>query len=117
MIEKYHDRVSAPVLPAAPIHPFSAIVTLLMDNVVGSLEVADPLMLVVSCVGMGLLTTLIVTTIQQQTAHDSFGEALGKGLVMGVIAGIPFSVAGTAVGFALIGWSGLSSLLKAPVES
>jgi hypothetical protein len=114
MIEKYHDRVS--VVPPAPIHPFSAIVTLLMDNVVGSLEVADPFLLVVSCVGIGLLTTFIVTTIQQHTAQDTFGEALGKGLVMGVIAGIPFSVAGTAVGFALIGWSGLSSLLKAPAD-
>jgi hypothetical protein len=115
MIENYHDRVSSS-LPAAPIHPYSAIVTLLMDNVVGSLEIVDPLLLTVSCVGMGLLTTFIVTTIQQQTAHDSFGDALGKGLVMGVVAGIPFSIAGTAVGVTLIGWSGLSSLLKAPAE-
>jgi hypothetical protein len=114
MIENYHERVS--VIPPAPIHPFSAIVTLLMDNVVGTLEVADPFILAVSCVGIGLLTTCIVTTIQQQTARDSFGDALGKGLVMGVIAGVPFSIAGTAVGFALIGWSGLNNLLKAPAE-
>ena len=65
---------------------------------------------------MGLLTTSIVTIIQQQTAHDTFGEAISKGLVMGVIAGIPYSVAGTAVGFTLLGWSGLNSLLKAPAE-
>jgi Na+-driven multidrug efflux pump len=114
MIEKYQQHI--PVVPPAPIHPYSAIVTLLMDNVVGALEVADPFLLVVSCVGLGLLTTFVVTTIQQQTAHDSFGDAIGKGLLMGVIAGIPFSVAGTAVGVALIGWSGLNSLLNAPAE-
>jgi hypothetical protein len=87
-----------------------------MDNLVGALEVADPFLLVISCVSVGLLTTFVVTTIQQQTARDSFGEALSKGLVMGVIAGVPFSVAGTAVGFTLLGWSGLNRLLKAPTE-
>jgi hypothetical protein len=46
--------------------------------------------------------------VQRHIDNDTWGAALAKGLVMGIIAGVPYPVAGTAVGLPLLAWAGIS---------
>jgi hypothetical protein len=92
-------------IPPAPIHPLAALVTIVLDNVFGVFELVDPLALV--------LTTMLV---QRHLAKDSWGASVAKGLVMGIIAGVPFQVTGTAVGIPLLAWAGLHEWVKFPVS-
>jgi len=45
-------------------------------------------------------------------AKDGWGESVAKGLVMGIIAGVPISVTGTAVGGVLLAWAGLHEWVR-----
>jgi hypothetical protein len=101
-------------IPPAPIHPLAALATIVLDNLFALPELAGPEFwpfTVPLIGGVGLLTT---TMVQHYVAKDSWGEALAKGLVMGVIAGVPISVTGTAVGGVLLAWAGLHEWLKLP---
>ncbi len=49
------------------------------------------------------MTTIFV---QRYLAKDEWGPSVAKGLVMGIIAGVPFQVTGTAVGMPSC-WPGL----------
>ncbi len=101
-------------VPPAPIHPLAALVTIVLDNVFGWIEIVDPLAILLTSFlvgGIGFVTTLFV---QRYLAKDEWGVSAAKGLVMGVIAGVPFQVTGTAVGAALLGWAGASKWIKLP---
>ena len=52
------------------------------------------------------MTTMLV---QRYLAKDSWGASVAKGLVMGIIAGVPFQVTGTAVGIPLLAWAGCTN--------
>jgi hypothetical protein len=100
-----------------PVHPLSAIATVVLDWLWLVIEipesVAPPvgtLLLVLTCFGLGALALLVVMLVQRNVAHDRWGAAFAKGLVMGIVAGVPFPVAGTAVGGVLLGWAGLRRL-------
>ncbi len=102
------------VVPAAPIHPLAALTTIVLDNVFGWVEIVDPLSLLLTSFlvgGIGFVTTLFV---QRYLAKDEWGTSVAKGLVMGVISGVPFQVTGTAVGAILLGWAGASKWIKLP---
>jgi hypothetical protein len=101
-------------IPPAPIHPLAALTTIVLDNVFGIFELADPLALILTSVTVGVLDTLTTTLIQHYLAKDEWGPSLAKGLVLGIIAGVPFQVAGTAVGAILLGWAGASQWIKLP---
>jgi hypothetical protein len=60
---------------------------------------------------LGFLSTLFV---QRYLAKDDWGASVAKGLVMGIIAGVPFPVTGTAIGAILLGWAGASQWIKFP---
>jgi hypothetical protein len=47
-------------------------------------------------------------------AKDEWGPSIAKGLVMGVIAGVPFQVTGTAAGGLLLAWAGAHEWIKLP---
>lgn len=101
-------------VPPAPIHPLAALVTIVLDNVFGWIEIVDPVAILLTSFlvgGIGFATTLFV---QRYLAKDEWGESVAKGLVMGVIAGVPFQVTGTAVGAILLGWAGASKWIKLP---
>jgi len=101
-------------IPPSPIHPLAALATIVLDNLFGLPEVAGPEVWLISVPligGIGLLTT---TMVQHYLAKDSWGESIAKGLVMGIIAGVPFSVTGTAVGGVLLAWSGLHEWIRLP---
>ncbi len=101
-------------VPAAPVHPLAALATLVLDNVFGVVELADPLLLLVTGLTVGTICTVAVTMVQRYMAKDEWGPAIAKGLVMGIIAGVPFQVSGTVAGGLLLGWAGMHEWIKLP---
>ncbi len=108
-----------PLLPAArrpvpppPIHPLAALATLVLDNVFGVVEIVDPIALVLTSVSVGVIGGVTTMFVQRYLSKDSWGASIAKGLVMGVIAGVPFQVAGTVVGLPLLTWAGLHEWIK-----
>jgi hypothetical protein len=101
-------------IPPAPIHPLAALTTIVLDNVFGVFELLDPLALIFTSLTVGVLGTASTAMIQHYLSKDEWGPALAKGLVMGIIAGVPFQVTGTAVGAILLGWAGASQWIRLP---
>ena len=102
-------------IPPAPIHPLAALTIIVLDNVFGWIELFarwrhPGTSLLVG--GLGFLSTLFV---QRYLAKDEWGASVAKGLVMGIIAGVPFQVTGTAVGAVLLGWAGRKPVDQTPV--
>jgi len=101
-------------IPAPPIHPMAALVTLVLDNVFSVVEIVDPFMLLLTSLGVGVLGFVSTTLTQRFMAHDGWGPSVAKGLVMGIIAGVPYSVTGTAIGAPLLVWAGAHEWIKLP---
>ncbi len=101
-------------IPPAPVHPLAALTTLVLDNVFGVFEIVDPFALILTSVSVGILGTVTTTLVQRYLAKDGWGASIAKGLVMGVLAGVPFQVTGTAIGIPLLAWAGLHELIKLP---
>jgi len=102
-------------VPPSPIHPLAALSTIVLDNLFNIPEIALPetwLITVPLIAATGFLTTMFV---QRYLAKDSWGASVAKGLVMGIIAGVPFSVMGTASGGILLAWAGLHEWIKLPL--
>jgi hypothetical protein len=103
-------------VPAAPVHPLAALTTIVLDNIFGWIEIVDPFALLLTSFlvgGIGFVTTLFV---QRYLAKDEWGASVAKGLVMGVLAGVPYQVTGTAVGAILLGWAGANKWIKLPAR-
>jgi hypothetical protein len=101
-------------VPPAPIHPMAALATIVLDNVFGVLEIVDPFLLALTSLGVGAVGTVTTMLVQRYLAKDGWGASIAKGLVMGIIAGVPFQVTGTAVGIPLLAWAGLHEWVKLP---
>jgi len=104
-----HSPISAP-----PIHPLAALVTIALDGVFGVIEILDPLLLVFTCFGVGILGLVSTTLTQRYLDGDAWGPALAKGLAMGIFAGVPYPVAGTVIGAPLLIWAGAHQWIKLP---
>jgi hypothetical protein len=87
-----------------------------LDNIFGVIELVDPLALILTSVSVGVIGTVTTMFVQRYLAKDSWGASVAKGLVMGIIAGVPFQVTGTAVGAILLGWAGASQWIKLPAS-
>ncbi|MCL4530244.1 MAG: hypothetical protein M1282_12615 [Chloroflexi bacterium] len=107
-------KINRSPIPSAPVHPLSALATILLDNVFGAVEIVDPLLILLTGLTVGVVNTVTVTLVQRYLAKDDWGPSVAKGLVMGVIAGVPFSVSGTAVGGLLLAWAGAHEWIKLP---
>ena len=101
-------------IPPAPIHPLAALVTVVLDNVFGVFELVDPLLILFTSSIVATFGTLSTTLIQHYLAKDEWGKAVAKGVALGIIAGVPFSVTGTAFGVPLLAWAGLHEWIKLP---
>ncbi len=99
-------------IPPAPIHPLAALSTLVLDNIFGVFEIVDPFLLVLTSVSVGVLNAVATTLVQHFLSKEEWGPSIAKGMVMGIIAGVPFQVAGTVVGIPLLGWAGLHEWIK-----
>ena len=92
-------------IPASPIHPLSALVTVLLDNLFDLPELAGPEVWMITSPLVGGLCFVATTLVQRYLAKDEWGPAVAKGLVMGIVAGVPFSVTGTATGGMFLAWA------------
>lgn len=99
-----------------PIHPLAALVTIVLDSFFGFFEVVDPLILLFTSLGLGVLGFLSTLFTQRFLAGDTWGVSVAKGLAMGIVAGVPYSVMGTVVGVPLLAWAGLSQWAKLPAS-
>ena len=97
-----------------PLHPLAAFAIIALDGVFGTFEILDPFALIFTSVGVGLLGFASTTLVQRNLARDGWGVALTKGLVMGILAGVPYPVVGTAVGVPLLIWAGLQRFVRLP---
>jgi hypothetical protein len=101
-------------IPPAPVHPLAALATIVLDNLFALPEFAGPELWIITIPLVGGAGLVATTLVQRYLAKDSWGEAVAKGLVMGIIAGVPISVTGTAVGGVLLAWAGLHEWVKLP---
>src|SRR5664280_1986356 len=101
-------------IPPAPVHPLAALATIVLDNVFGVVALVDPLAIILTSLTVGVVCTVTTTLVQRYLAKDEWGPAIAKGLVMGIVAGVPFPVTGTVVGVPLLAWSGLHKWVKLP---
>ena len=100
------------IIPAPPIHPLSAFVTVVLDGLWFILEVgatisvaALPALLPIIGIA-GLSGFIAVSLIQHFVARDDWGASVAKGLAMGIVAAVPYPVLGTVLGGVLLGWAG-----------
>ena len=101
-------------IPPSPIHPLAALTTIVLDNVFGWIELVDPLALALTSVSVGVVGFLTTMFVQRYLAKDGWGASIAKGLVMGVMAGVPYQVTGTAIGIPLLAWAGAHQWIKQP---
>jgi hypothetical protein len=102
-------------IPVAPVHPLAALAIIVLDNLFTIPEIAAPELWILTIPLIGVTGFVSTLFIQHYLAKDSWGESVAKGLVMGIIAGVPFSVTGTATGGVLLAWAGLHEWLKFPI--
>jgi hypothetical protein len=102
-------RISPP-----PIHPLAALATLVLDGFFLVFEILDPFILLFTSLGLGVLGFTATTLVQHYVAKEDWGPAVAKGFVMGIVAGVPYAVAGTVVGVPLLVWAGVSQWARLP---
>lgn len=104
------------VVPDPPVHLLSTIVTLVLDYIwsvpeVGILALRSSRIvtpgLIILMLSLGMVCFFAVFLVQIYAAHDKFGPALAKAVVMSIIAAVPYFVTGTIVGIILLGWAGI----------
>ena len=101
-------------IPAPPIHPLAAFVTIALDGVFGVVEIFDPFLLLFTSMGLGMLGAISTTLVQRFLAKDDWGASIAKGFALGIVAGVPYPVAGTAIGVPLLAWAGAHQWIKLP---
>jgi hypothetical protein len=101
-------------IPAAPVHPLAALATIVLDNLFSIPEFAGPELWILTIPLVGGAGFVATTLVQRYLAKDGWGASIAKGVVMGIIAGVPISVTGTAAGGVLLAWAGLHEWVKLP---
>jgi hypothetical protein len=101
-------------IPSPPIHPMAAFVTIVLDGFFSVFEVLDPLLLFFISTFIGILGFSATTLVQRFLAKDGWGAAIAKGLVMGIVAGVPYPIAGTVIGTPLLVWAGVHEWIRLP---
>lgn len=104
-------RSASGAFPAPPIHALAALATIALDGLFGIPELAAVSIPILSPI-VGALGFAATTLVQRFVAKDEWGASLAKGLVLGILAGVPYPVAGTAVGAPLLIWAGLHQWRK-----
>jgi hypothetical protein len=112
-LQRYEEPPCA-IPPAAPrkkfwLHPASGLLILGMDWLLFAPEAATGLGVLVTVPLAFVTVTAGVFLIQRKRNHDSFGGAVLKALLGGVVAAIPTSIGGTILGTLILVLSGLSS--------
>ncbi|MBI5801039.1 MAG: hypothetical protein HZA92_09995 [Verrucomicrobia bacterium] len=99
--------------PDGPVHPLAAGLLVFVDNL-WMLADWNALSWLLTIPLSFLSVALVTVSIQRYLHHDGWRKSLGKGLFLGVLAGVPTSITGTPVGLALLTWSGIMRAKGAP---
>lgn len=97
----------------APVHPLSSIVTIVLDQFWGVVEIGATLAVAALPALIPLILIIFVSCfvpvmlVQRYVDHDTWGEASAKASVMGIVACVPYPVIGTGVGALLLAWAGV----------
>ena len=95
------------------LHPASGALILGTDWLLFSGAVFSGGLALPAAVAVGFLGGLIgVTCIQRFAARQGWGRALAKGLLSGVVVGLPFPIGGTVLGGAVLAMSGLDQVRR-----
>jgi hypothetical protein len=101
-----------------PFHYLSIIAIVALDITWGFFEgftvFVSPIFVIILSLILGLIGGLAVYYIQIHTAKDEPSQAMVKGIVLGIVAGVPFMVTGTVLGLAVIVWLVAMSVMKNP---
>ncbi|HID51284.1 MAG TPA: hypothetical protein EYP41_04500 [Anaerolineae bacterium] len=98
------------------VHPLSAFVTIVIDWLWFMVEAPATLSVVglVALLPIMLVSMAIcfvpVLLVQRFVSHDDWRASIAKGVVMGIVAGVPYPVIGTIFGGTLLGWAGLHKI-------
>jgi hypothetical protein len=104
-----------PVLPRSvadgpPIHALSALILAAVDNLWLAFAWEPPVWIV--AIPLCFLAVAVPTfLIQKYLKQDSTGKAVTFATLLGVLAGMPVPIMGTAVGVSLLAWTGLGKLI------
>ena len=109
-LERYEHEASPKTVKRFWLHPASGVLILAVDWFFFGPELATgEAAAIITCPLAFLVTTAGVYWIQRRKHGDSRRSAFLKGLLGGVLAGIPTSISGTIFGTAVLVLSGLSS--------
>lgn len=109
-LERYEHEAPPKQVKRYWLHPTSGLLILAVDWLFFAPEAATfEVAVIVTSPLAFLVTTAGVFWIQRKRNRDSFGSALGKALLGGVVAAIPTSIGGTILGTAILAVSGLSN--------
>lgn len=100
---------STPVNSGAMIHPLSAVLLIVIDNLWNLADWAALLWIVTIPLSF-LMTFVPVFFIQKFIRRDQSGRALAIALLLGVLAAVPTSVTGTAAGAIVLAFAGFKFL-------
>ena len=90
------------------IHPLSGLILLLVDGL-WTLDDWNLIMVAIT-IPLSFMTVFLPTFFIQKTLRrDSVGKAFVLALVLGIIGALPFHVAGTAIGAAILAWAGITT--------
>jgi ABC-type Fe3+ transport system permease subunit len=97
------------VFDGPPVHPLSALLLLVVDNLwlLPEFAVVNWVVTVPLCFVTVLIPTLM---IQKGLKRQRFSNAFGYSLLLAIIAAVPTSLLGTPVGAAMLAWFGISKL-------
>ena len=111
--------MSQEIAPAKPepkqtlLHPYSGAAILGLDWLLFSGNVLTAgASTVLTSVGGFFGAGIVVTLIQRRAGGDGWLRSLGKGLLAGVVVGVPFPIIGTFVGGVVLAVSGLDFVKK-----
>jgi len=103
------QQPSSRSLAGPPIHPLSALLLMVIDNLwtLPEFLVVDWVITIPLC----FLTVLVPTLmIQKLIKKQTFGAAFVYSVLLAVIAAVPTSLLGTPIGAAMLAWFGISRL-------
>jgi hypothetical protein len=98
----------SPQKPRTFFHPFSGFAILAFDWIFFGTDIPSVMIfLPITCMAAFGVTFITVYKIQQKLHGDDIGWARAKALIGAVAAAVPFPIAGTIVGAAILFHSGL----------
>ncbi|MBG90036.1 MAG: hypothetical protein CMO80_24490 [Verrucomicrobiales bacterium] len=100
------DPQADPRSGAPPVHPLAALLLLVVDNLWNLGDWAVFAWIII--IPLSFLSVFFPGIFLQRYAnHDGWGKSIGKSMMLGVLAAIPTSIAGTPIGVAFLAWAGM----------